>query len=220
MATGAASSNDSRTHSDNVVQETGQHEIYIQRQISRTRYYVKLRDLAISFVQCSTLTVALFLALTMWDHWVSPLATWGRVVSLLLLLAIWIYAGVTQFAPLLLRQINPVYAARTIEQAVPGLRNSLTNYFLLRSKSLQVPPIVYDAVGQQAAKDLVQVNVETTVDNSRLLRIGYVFATIVALSGLYSFLSPKSPLKNNTACRDPMGEHFPPFSSRDLGSCC
>ncbi len=195
MATGAASSNDSRTHSDNVVQETGQHEIYIQRQISRTRYYVKLRDLAISFVQCSTLTVALFLALAVWDHWVSPLATWGRVVSLLLLLAIWIYAGVTQFAPLLLRQINPVYAARTIEQAVPGLRNSLTNFFLLRSQSLQVPPIVYDAVGQQAAKDLGQVNVKTTVDNSRLLRMGYVFATIVALSGLYSFLSPKSPLK-------------------------
>ena len=191
MATGAASSNDPRASTDGAGQDAAQRERYIYRRIDWTRRYVQLRDLITSFMQGAAVTIAFLLALTVWDHWVAPLALWSRAAALLVILAFWVYVAVTQFAPLVFRRINPVYAARTIEDGVPGLKNSLTNYLLLRSQRAGVRSVVYEAVGQQAANDLSQVNVETAVDRSRLVRIGYVFAALVVFGGLYSLLSPK-----------------------------
>ena len=194
MATGTARSSDAETSStDRTVQDGAQRELYIQRQIDRTRRSVKLSDLIAMLMRAATITVAFLLVLIVWDHWVFPLTLWTRVIALAAMLAFWAYVVVGQLAQLIIRRINPVYAARTIEEGVPGLKNSLTNFLLLRSQRTGVRSVVYDAVGRQAAEDLTDVRVETAVDRSEMVRIGYALASLVVIGGMYSLLSPKDP---------------------------
>jgi len=74
--------------------------------------------------------------------------------------------------PLLVRAINPEYAARTIEEATPTLKNSLINFLMLRHERSSLREIVYQAVERQAAQDIAAVPVEAAVDRSRLIHAG------------------------------------------------
>lgn len=172
---------------------------FIERQINRTRRQVKLVELGAAAVTLVVGVLAFFLMAALVDHWLLPLSGWGRGLLLLALGAGVAWYLWTVVAPLLRHSINPAYAALTIEQSAPSLKNSLINFLLLRGDRSQVHDVVYEAVQQRAATDLQQVPLETVVDYSRLIKVGYALAAIFALCAAYKVLSPKDPFQ--TAAR-------------------
>ena len=114
------------------------------------------------------------------------------------LFALWV-AGAGAFIwrfllPPLANRINPVFAAQTIEQGRPTLKNSLINFLLLRSHPQDVAPVVYRAMEHRAAADLLKVPVDHAVDRGRVVQLACVLAAVVGVFALYLALSPKNPL--------------------------
>lgn len=191
MATGTAKSRPSTpaAAADQVVQ----FDQYIERRVNKTRTHVKLVDLAAALMVLLVGTMSYLLVVAVVDHWVVGFSTMGRFVALVVLIG-----GVGCFVaryvvPLLIKRINPVYAARTIEQTAPTLRNNLVNYLLFRANPADVRSVVLDAVREQAADGLSGVSVDVSVDRARVIKIGYVLVALVALCGLYKIFSPKDP---------------------------
>ncbi|MEX0641058.1 MAG: hypothetical protein WD468_00075 [Pirellulales bacterium] len=172
-------------------------ERFIDRQIDRTGKYVKTVDLLSSLLTLAAGTIAYFLAVVAIDHWVVPggLGTLGRSVVLIAWL---IVAGgylVRRVAPPILRRINPLYAATTIEQTSASFKNSLLTSLELREDRAGVDETIFRSVERQAAGTLRTVPVEATVDRSGLIRVGYVLAGLLLAAALYKAISPKDPLQ-------------------------
>lgn len=174
---------------------SAEHERVIQRQLGRTSLHVRLVDLAFSVAVWIVGVLAVLLVAALVDHWIVGLGTIGRGLVLLGLIAGSVWYFVARMLPLLIRGINPTYAARTIEEATPSLKNSLINFLLLRQDHSGVREVVFQAVEQKAAADIAAVPVEATVDRSRLIRAGYVLCGVMALFAAYKILSPKDPFQ-------------------------
>jgi len=168
-------------------------ELLIDKQISRTRRSLKLVDFTAGLITLAIGILAFLLLTSVLEHWVIP-GGWSdlarTVLFASLLLGVAWYSWRT-FLPLLGQSINPAYAAVAIEQSSPSLKNSLLNFLLLRNGKRHLPRQVYQAIEQQAAHRLSQVSLESVVDRSAILRLGYVLVAIVALCAVYRFLSPK-----------------------------
>ena len=157
---------------------------------------VKAVDLATAFVMLVTGVVAFLLVVAVAEHWI--VSGGFTVIARTALFAVLII-GVAYFVchriwPLLVRAINPVYAARAIEQGSPSLKNSLINLLFFRERRAGISDAVYRTLEEQAAQRLTRVPVETSVDRTPLIRLGYVLITIVAVAGLYKVFSPKDPI--------------------------
>ena len=174
-------------------------ERVIHRQLGRTSFQVRLVDLASNLAILLVGVLAFVMLAALIDHWVVGLGTVGRMLALLLLIGGVAWYVITQIGPLVIRSINPTYAARTIEEATPTLKNSLINFLLLRQNRRGVREVIYDAVEAKAAADIATVPVEATVDRTKLIRAGYVLCGAMALVAAYKILSPKDPFQ--TAAR-------------------
>ncbi len=172
------------------------YEAFIEERLRRTRRQVKGVDITSGVMTLAAGTLAYLLAAAVVDHWLiaGGLDFWGRILLLFGLVG----AGGTYFCfrllPPLVHRINPVFAAQTIEQSRPTLKNSLINFLLMRNHRQEVAPVVYQALEHRAAADLSGVRIETAVDRARIVRLGSVLLAIVAVFALYVLLSPKSPL--------------------------
>ncbi len=168
-------------------------EHYIDGQIQRTRRALKLVDLMAGLLTLSIGLLAFLFVAALLDQWVIPggLGDFGRgaLFAVLAFGVLW-YAW-RQFVPLL-RSINPVYAAHTIERGTPTLKNSLLNLLLFRTHRREVSPRVYHALEQQAAMRLSMSEIDIAIDRSALLRLGYLLLAIVAMCAVYAVLSPKN----------------------------
>ncbi|HTN74892.1 MAG TPA: hypothetical protein VL096_06580, partial [Pirellulaceae bacterium] len=168
---------------------------FIERQLDTTRRQVKLVELSAACVTLGVGLMAYLFLMALVDHWLLPLGFWGRLAALATLIggAAWYLVAVVW--PLLRNSINPAYAARAIEQSTPTLKNSLINFLMLRADRGGVHDVVYEAVEARAASDLSQVPLDTVVDYSRLIKVGYVLAGVFAICAAYKILSPKDPLQ-------------------------
>lgn len=168
-------------------------EGYIDQQISRTRRSLKLLDLAAGVMTLMIGLLGFILVGAVIDQWIVPggLGTFGRATLFGVMLIGVLWYGWRQFVPLL-KPINPVYAAQTIERNAPTLKNSLLNLILFRSHRDYLSARVYHALEQQAAQRLSTSALEAAVDRSALLRLGYALVLIVAVCALYAVLSPKN----------------------------
>src|SRR3954469_2049108 len=178
--------------------ESKERERIIQRQLARTSWQLRLIDLASGIATWIIGVLVLFIVCALIDHFVG-LGAIGRCTALAVLVGCSLWFLVVSVGPLLIRTINPEYAARTIEEATPTLKNSLINFLLLRHDRSSLKEIVYQAVEKQAAADIAAVPVEATVDRSRLIHAGYVLCGIMAVIAAYKILSPKDPFQ--TAAR-------------------
>lgn len=170
-------------------------EQIIQQQLARTAWQVKLIDLTTSLVLLGAAVLGFLLVVALVDHWVLNLGVVGRVLALVVLVIGATTYIVRQVVPLIVRSINPTYSARTIEESVPTLKNSLINFLLLRGDRAGVREVVYEAIEQRAAQDIAVVPVDTAVDRSHLIRVGYVLVAMMALFACYKILSPKDPFQ-------------------------
>lgn len=172
------------------------HDRLIQQRIDRTRMHVKVVGLATAGTELAAGVLAFLLGVMLLDHWVIGLTPTLRLVALIVLLVGAAAFAIWRLVPCLTRPVNPMYAARAIEQAVPSLKNSLINFLMLRSQRQTLRPLIYAGVQRQAADDLQTVDVDSAVDRSELIRVGSVLAALVVLIGIYKFASPKDPFQS------------------------
>jgi hypothetical protein len=168
---------------------------YIDEKIESTRRLVKVVDLATALVGMAVVLLLFLAGVIVAEHWLvrgglSNVARWVLFAG--------VVAYVGQFAyrklwPLVARAINPVYAAQAIEQGAPALKNSLINLLSFRQKRTDVSDAVYRTLEEQAAQGLTRVQVDASVDQSNLIRLGYTLIAIVAIAALYKIFSPKDP---------------------------
>ncbi len=168
-------------------------EKLVDQQVNRTRRALKLVDVTAGLITLAIGVLAYLLTMSVLEHWVIP-GGWSDparffLFALLILCCAW-YSWRT-FWPLLSQPINPVFAANAIEQSSPSLKNSLLNLLLLRGHKREMSRQVYQAIESQAAQGLSQVRMETVVDRSAILRLGYILVALTAVSVLYRVLSPK-----------------------------
>jgi hypothetical protein len=172
------------------------YEDFIEGKIQSTRRMVKAVDLASALVTLVASVLAYLLVVAVAEHWIVPggftvPARTALFAILVIGIAYFVYERVWS---LLVRAINPVYAAHAIEQGTPSLKNSLINLLFFRQRRVGISDAVYRTLEEQAAQRLTRAPVETTVDRSLLIRLGYVLLGVVALAGLYKVFSPKDPL--------------------------
>lgn len=168
-------------------------EGYIDQQIRRTRRSLKLLDLAAGVLTLLIGLLAFVLVGALLDHWIVPggLSLGGRAGLFGVMLAGVAWYGWRQFVPML-KPINPIYAAQTIERNSPTLKNSLLNLLLFRSHRNYLSARVYHALEQQTAVKLSTSGLDGAVDRSALLRLGYALLGVIAVCAIYAVLSPKS----------------------------
>lgn len=172
---------------------------FIRRKINSTRRSVKLAELAAGLLLFGAGSLLFLLTLAVVDHWIIGLDFWARLIAFLVYVGaavafLWVYV-----VPLLVHSINPLYAARMIEQGQPTLKNSLLNFLFLSQNQQGTRKAVLEAIESQAATDVSSLKLEHLVDYTKAIRIGYVLAALTVLFGLYKVLSPKDPLQ--TAAR-------------------
>jgi hypothetical protein len=186
-------------------------EQYIDDQIQRTRRALKFVDFMAGLLTLAIGVLAFIFVSAVLDQWIIPggLGAFGRgaLFGVLLVGAAWY--GWRQFIPLL-RSINPVYAAHTIERGTPSLKNSLLNLLLFRTHRREVSTRVYHALEQQAALRLSTSDIEVAIDRSALLRLGYLLLFIVAACAIYAVLSPKNMAVSAVRVLAPWSDVPPP----------
>jgi hypothetical protein len=168
---------------------------YIDKQIESTRRTVKAVDLLTALLTMAVGTLAfLFVAATI-EHWLVP-GGFGLPVRLVLFVALVLsltFYTTRKLWPLVRGSINPAYAAQAIEHDNPSLKNSLLNLLLFRQHRDDVTDAVYETLEAEAAKRLTRVPIDSAVDRTQLLRLGYALIAILAVVALYKILSPKDP---------------------------
>jgi hypothetical protein len=185
---------------------------FIDKQLRRTRAQVRLVDLASGLLILATGSLAYFFVLALFDHWAlaGGLPGWARVMALGIYLVVGGWYLAARVLPLLFWRINPLYAADTIERTQPSLKNSLLNFLIFRSRPQALAHSVFQAMEEQAATKLAHVPIDNVVDRSKLIRIGYVLAGVLALCALYKVLSPKDPIASFGRMIMPWADILPP----------
>ncbi|MDG1511965.1 MAG: hypothetical protein P8R31_09735, partial [Mariniblastus sp.] len=167
---------------------------YVNQQLEKTRKQVKTIDFISGALVLVAFTIGFLLFAAMVDAWIWPLSRLGRWAFLIIWLGSCLGYTVISIVPLLMKRINPDYAAKMIEEAKPSFSNSLMNYVSLRKRPEGIRPAVLDAVSRQAATDLASVPGDAAVDQSKMIRIGFVLVGLTLLAVSYKILSPKDPL--------------------------
>ncbi len=166
---------------------------FIDAQLRKTRSHVRSVDIATSLMVLAAGTLAYILLAAVFDHWIvaGGLGFWGRTFFLAVyLVAAATYLGTT-VVPLLVRTINPLYAAETIERSQPTLKNALVNFLFFRGHRERLNPVIYQAVEAQAARNLAGSQADGAVDRTKLIMIGYVLLGILLVCAAYALASPK-----------------------------
>ena len=188
-----------------------EYDEFIESQLRKTRSHVRGVDIAAGVMLLVAGSLGFFFVVALADHWLvdGGLAFWSRLLLLIVFLsgAGW-WIG-TQIAPLAFRRINPLYAAYTIERSRPTLKNALVNFLMFRSNPAGVHQKVLQAIEEQAATNLVGVPVESAVDRSRLIKLGYVLVGIFFVCALYALVSPKSPFRTLSRVAMPWADIAP-----------
>lgn len=174
-----------------------EYEEFIEDQLRKTRSRVRGVDIAAAVMVLAAATVAFFLLAGLVDHWLitGGLGFWGRLLLFAAYLTAAGYWTLTEIVPLLVKRINPLYAAQTIERSQPRLKNTLLNFLLFRANPAGVHKKVMAAIEEQAATNLAGAEVDSAVDRSRLIRLGYVLVAVMIVCAAYMLLSPKDLLK-------------------------
>ena len=172
-------------------------EEYIDRRVASTRMQLKLHELMVAALMGLVSGVSIFLAFALLDAWVVPggLNTPFRWLGAACCLGVALWIAIRRIAPLFAFRINPLYAAKSIEDQVPNLKNRVLNFLMLRHEPSGAKQEVIEVVRRQAAAGLTHIAGEAVIDRADLVKLGYCLLAITAVTVLYSVVSPKNPLR-------------------------
>lgn len=180
--------------SANVAQDDN--AVFIRQQIDRTRTQVKFVDLFSGFILLAIGLIGWLLLVAIVDAWLFDLGMVGRLFALLVLAGGSAFIFWQRILPALRGNVNPLFAAKTIEDGEPGYHNSLINLLMLRKNRIGVSPAMVTAMEAQAADRLGERPVDGVVDKTYLIKTGYVLAALFIVAVGYAILSPKNPFQS------------------------
>ncbi|MGH7135456.1 MAG: hypothetical protein ACREHD_06925, partial [Pirellulales bacterium] len=189
-----------------------EYDRYIDAQLRRTRRQVKNVDIATSLMLLAVGSLAYLMAVALADHWIvtGGLSFAGRVAAFSLLAVGVLTYVVLRLVPLVMRRINPVYAAYTIERHRPGIKNSLINFLLLRKESDRLPDRIYEAMEAQAVDALAGTQTDVAVDRTPVIRLLLAMVAILICVAFYTVFSPKNPFTSFRRIISPWANVAPP----------
>ena len=190
---------------------SGKYEKYLEDRIAETSQQVKWVELLSFFLFLTLFVLGTLFVLCLVDAWILELHVWMRWSALLLLASGSLLLAIFKAIPFLRHRINPLYAARKLEEGRPELKNSVINYLTTRAGNSRKSALaIYQKMSQRAATDVASIPQDVTVDRSRMIFAGYALAAVVAVFGLYKVLSPKDPFQTIGRVLVPSSEWMAP----------
>ena len=106
----------------------------IEQRVKKTCRQVKQRDVFLTLTVLLTCAVTYFFLFALLDHWIFKGGVSQFVRQILFFGGLFTAAAYTiyRFLPLFRYSVNPIYAAKILEEHRPSMKNSLINWILLR----------------------------------------------------------------------------------------
>ncbi|MFI5456128.1 MAG: hypothetical protein ACHRXM_11825, partial [Isosphaerales bacterium] len=171
------------------------YEQFIDHQLGRTRTRIKLTDIMTASLTLLVAFLAVLFVEVVLDHVLGLPLLFRRVVLGVGLVGAFTFTAMRVAMPLL-RRINNLYAAKTIEDADPAFKNSLINYLELRRHRGQLSKVIMATLEARAVNDLTHVEVDAVVNQQRLMRMAYALSAVIVVYCLYAAFAPKSILES------------------------
>lgn len=168
---------------------------FIDQRLERTSFHLKTLDLVTGLIWLGLVLFGSLLVVVIIDHWIVGLGVGARIVALIAVTAATLFLGISRVLMPLVKSINPEYAALTVEHAHPELKNGLISFLFFRDRPDLLRKGVYQGVQQQAATDLTAVPIDSAIDRSAIIKLGYCLVALAAIWVGYILLSPKNPLQ-------------------------
>ena len=166
----------------------GKYESYVEEHLSLARRRIRLLDVAAAGAGFLALTFAYGLFMALLDRKLEFSSLTRQVLFAVYAVGGAVYLYFMLIVPLL-RRINPYYAARCIEATLPEAKNSVVSFLDMRQEI--IPQAFRSAIGQKAAKDLAQADLEEAISARRASWLGGgAGALLVGLMILYA-MSPQ-----------------------------
>jgi hypothetical protein len=168
------------------------HEAFVEAQLARARTRIRCLDLAAAGLGLVILTFVYGLVLALCDRWLELPALARQIAFGLYAAGGLVYLGFFVLWPLW-RPINPYYAAQRLERTIPEAKNSVVNWLDLHQQA--IAPAFRSAIGQQAARDLADADVEQAISARRTSWLGgatgalFVCVLILYVLGRDQFVS-------------------------------
>jgi hypothetical protein len=182
-------------------QQLSDSEQLLEDRLSETQRRVKTVDLAQALTMLGVCSLLWGLLVVIADHWLLPggLGPRLRLLFFLVLIAVWGALMIRRVLPLLLNRIHPLYAAQTMEEGVPTLKNGLISWWMLRrgeDRRRRLAPLeqhVLNGLSRSNADQIRTVPPELIVDRAILIRWAAVLTLLSGVLCFYAILSPKNP---------------------------
>ncbi|MCX7418680.1 MAG: hypothetical protein NT013_03975, partial [Planctomycetia bacterium] len=166
---------------------------YIDYQLRKTQVGIKRTDMLTAGVVAITVLIGYVLLFVLSDHWLFDGGV-GNTARVLMFLPVIGFVGWLIGAKVILpslKNVNGLYAAKTLEASSTEFHSSLLNLIDLKQAGRDVSPMILATMEKRAAVTLSKLNIDDAIDKRPLLRTLYVLFTIVVAFCLYSVLSPK-----------------------------
>ena len=191
-------------------QQPQQANSFVDRQLQRAMTHVRIIDMVGGFLMWGSLTLGFLLLLAITDAWIFPLSITARVIALILIVGLSLLYLFRSLWPLVTKRINPMFAAKMLEEGQQDLNNSLVNFLSFRDAPSLARRRIIEAMANRAAVDLSSVSIESTIDRAKLIRFGYLLVALVAVCAGYMIFSPKNPLATVARIVAPLADVPPP----------
>jgi hypothetical protein len=184
-------------------------ESFVEAELGRARRRIQSQDIGTAALGLIAGTLAYALGMVLLDRWLD-LSDTVRQIGLFGYLAAAVAFAAVVFTRSLRREVNPYFAARRVERAVPGAKNSVVSWLDLHAAAL--PASIKAAVSQKAAADIKKADVDEVVRDGRLPWIGGIAGTLFVVALILFFvLRPNQFLSL-------LGRAFTPFGSGAIAS--
>ena len=167
---------------------------FIESQLEKTSGEVRLVEISTAILTICLTVLGYLLVLGILEHWIllNGLSALTRSLLLISLFVVLILYTRRRLLPYVRYKISLAYAAHTIEQSEPRLKNSLLNFLFLRRQKKGVPDVVFRGLEHQAATGLSRVSLDLSIERKRLTFLGGAVIAIILFGALYTIFSPKS----------------------------
>lgn len=189
----------------------------------KTQREIRRVDFCTALCVMITLALAILFVGILFDSWLLSrgLSVRGRLGFASFWVAASFLSFIWKLIPVLRRRVNPLYAAKILEETQQDPHNLTINWLQLCRKagldateteevvsdeSAAIRRAVLENVTLQAARQSENAPVETTVDCSSLIRWGIALASLVSILAVYVVLSPKSPFVSASRIVAPFAE--------------
>jgi hypothetical protein len=155
----------------------------VDEQLAQATSRIRAHDLAFGALVLVALVLVYATAMILLDRYLN-LPQWVRQLGLLGFVGAFAGAAYLTIVSPLRKRINPLYAARQVENTIEDSKNSVTGYVDAQEKG-SLNATVKAALASRAAKSVADADVNKAVDHRSLLYLGGVaialFLTLVVL---------------------------------------